>query len=77
MGSKHIRTISEYEEALAEIESLMTEKRNTPGGNRLDNLAKLVEAYEKGELRSVATKAELVRLKAAARATGTKGHGDK
>lgn len=77
MSSKPIRTISEYEAALAEIEGLMTEKRNTPGGNRLDNLAMLVEAYEKGELRSVATKAELVQLKAAARVTGTKGPGNK
>ncbi|HNQ57429.1 MAG: hypothetical protein DPW12_04470 [Rhodocyclaceae bacterium] len=77
MGDKPIRTKSEYEAALAEIESLMTEQRNTPGGNRLDSLAKLVEAYEKDELSSVATKSELARLKAAARSTNIKGHADK
>lgn len=67
MVGKPIKTKGEYKAALSEIEGLMTEKRNTPGGNRLDSLAKLVEAYEKNELRSVATKAELARLKAAAR----------
>ncbi|MBZ0144206.1 MAG: hypothetical protein K8F56_11540 [Rhodocyclaceae bacterium] len=77
MSDKPIRTKSEYKAALAEIESLMMEKRNTPGGNRLDNLAKLVEAYEKDELRSVATKSELARLKAAARSTNIKGRSDK
>jgi predicted DNA binding CopG/RHH family protein len=34
--------------------------------------AELVEAYEAGHLRSMATKAELHRLKVAARATATK-----
>jgi predicted DNA binding CopG/RHH family protein len=34
--------------------------------------AGLIDAYEKGALRSVATKAELARYKAAARATATK-----
>lgn len=34
--------------------------------------AKVLEAFEKGKLKSVATKAELARLKAAARATAIK-----
>ena len=37
-----------------------------------DEEAELLAAYERGELTSVATKDELSRLRAAARATGTK-----
>lgn len=73
MDIKRIRTKRDHEAVLGEIERLMTAKRHTPDGDRLDTLAKLVEDYEKGALKSVATKSELSRLKAAARATGTKG----
>lgn len=77
MVDKPIKTKGEYKAALAEIEGLMTEKRNTPGGQRLDNLARLVEAYEKDELRSIATNSELARLKAAAKSTNIKSRADK
>lgn len=43
---KPIRTQRDYERALCEIESLMTAKRNTPEGDRLDVLVTLVEAWE-------------------------------
>lgn len=46
MDIKPIKTKRDYEAALAEIERLMTAKRNTPGGDRLDVLVTLVEAYE-------------------------------
>jgi HTH-type transcriptional regulator/antitoxin HigA len=46
MDIKPIRTKRDYEAALTEIERLMTAKRNTPEGDRLDVLATLVEAYE-------------------------------
>ena len=46
MDIKPIRTKRDYETALAEIERLMTAKRNTPEGDRLDILVTLVEAYE-------------------------------
>ena len=46
MDIKPIRTKRDYEAALAEIERLMTAKRNTPEGDRLDILVTLVEAYE-------------------------------
>jgi HTH-type transcriptional regulator/antitoxin HigA len=46
MDIKPIRTKRDYEAALVEIERLMTAKRNTPEGDRLDILVTLVEAYE-------------------------------
>jgi HTH-type transcriptional regulator/antitoxin HigA len=46
MDIKPIRTKRDYEVALRTIESLMTAKRGTAEGDRLDTLATLVEAYE-------------------------------
>ena len=41
-----IKTERDRKRALREIESLMTAKRNTPEGDRLDVLVTLVEAWE-------------------------------
>jgi HTH-type transcriptional regulator/antitoxin HigA len=41
-----IRTEQDYDAALAEIEGLMAAEPGTPGGDRLDVLAALVQAYE-------------------------------
>ena len=41
-----IKTERDHKRALREIESLMTAKRNTPEGDRLDVLVTLVEAWE-------------------------------
>ena len=46
MDIKPIKTTKDYELALKAIEQLMTAKRNTPEGDRLDVLVTLVEAYE-------------------------------
>ena len=46
MQIKPIKTKRDYKAALWAIESLMTAKRNTPEGDRLDVLVTLVEAYE-------------------------------
>jgi len=46
MDIKPIRTRRDYDAALRAIETLMTAKRGTPEGDRLDVLATLVEAYE-------------------------------
>jgi HTH-type transcriptional regulator/antitoxin HigA len=46
MDIKPIRTKRDYETALRAIEHLMTAKRSSPEGDRLDILATLVEAYE-------------------------------
>lgn len=46
MDIKPIRTKRDYEAALRTIESLMTAKRGTDEGDRLDILATLVDAYE-------------------------------
>lgn len=46
MDIKPIRTKRDYEAALREIEVLMTARRGTPEGDRLDVLTTLVEAYE-------------------------------
>jgi len=46
MDIKPIKTKRDYETALGQIERLMTAKRNTPEGDRLDILVTLVEAYE-------------------------------
>jgi len=47
MDIKPIRTKSDYKAALKAVESLMTARRNTPEGDRLDVLATLIEAYER------------------------------
>src|SRR5262245_27434390 len=41
-----IKTHRDYRRTLKEIEGLMTAKRNTPQGDRLDVLVTLVEAWE-------------------------------
>ena len=41
-----IKTQRDYRRALKDIESLMTAKRGTPEGDRLDVLVTLVEAWE-------------------------------
>ena len=41
-----IKTKRDYRRALLEIEGLMAAKRGTPGGDRLDILVTLVEAWE-------------------------------
>jgi len=46
MDVKPIKTESDYEVALAEIERLMGAKLNTSEGDKLDVLTTLVEAYE-------------------------------
>src|ERR1700704_2202310 len=43
---KPIRTKKDYEAALAEVERLWGTKSGTPGGDRLDVLATLIDAYE-------------------------------
>src|SRR5215470_183325 len=47
MEIKPIRTKANYRAALKEIETLMSARRDTPEGERLDVLATLVEAWEK------------------------------
>jgi len=42
-----IKTHADYHAALKEIETLMSARADTPEGERLDVLARLVEAYEK------------------------------
>lgn len=42
-----IKSQRDYRQALKVIESLMTAKRNTPEGDRLDVLVTLVEAWER------------------------------
>jgi HTH-type transcriptional regulator/antitoxin HigA len=42
-----IKTQRDYHNTLKEIEGLMTAKRNTPEGDRLDALVTLVEAWER------------------------------
>ncbi|MEX0697988.1 MAG: transcriptional regulator [Dongiaceae bacterium] len=41
-----IKTHRDYRRALKDIEGLMGARRNTPGGDRLDVLVTLVEAWE-------------------------------
>jgi len=47
MEIKPIKTKSDHRAALKEIETLMTARRGTPEGERLDVLATLIEAWEK------------------------------
>jgi HTH-type transcriptional regulator/antitoxin HigA len=42
-----IKTQRDYRRALKQIENLMTAKRGTPQGDRLDVLATLIEAWER------------------------------
>ena len=46
MDISPIKTKRDYHRTLKEIEGLMTAKRNTPDGDRLDVLVTLVEAWE-------------------------------
>ena len=46
MDIKPIKTESDYNAALSEIEDLMEADLNTPEGDKLDVLTTLVEAYE-------------------------------
>ena len=46
-----IKTQRDYHRILKEIEGLMTAKRNTPEGDRLDILVTLVEAWERKHYR--------------------------
>ncbi|MDX8412108.1 MAG: hypothetical protein R8K46_09620 [Mariprofundaceae bacterium] len=46
MDIKPIKTDADYRTALKEIEGLMMAAVDTPGGEKLDILATLVEAYE-------------------------------
>ena len=46
MNIAPIKTERDHQRALKEIEHLITAKRNTPDGDRLDVLVKLVEAWE-------------------------------
>jgi HTH-type transcriptional regulator / antitoxin HigA len=46
MNIRPIKTNRNYRSCLKEIESLMTAKRSTPEGDRLDVLVTLVEAWE-------------------------------
>ena len=46
MSIEPIESERDHRRALEEIESLMTAKRGTPDGNRLDALVTLVEAWE-------------------------------
>ena len=47
MDIKPVKTKRDYEATLRVIESLMTAKRNTPEGDRLEVLVTLIEAYER------------------------------
>ena len=46
MDIKPIKTETDYQETLREIETLMTATHGSPDGERLDVLVTLVEAYE-------------------------------
>jgi HTH-type transcriptional regulator/antitoxin HigA len=46
MNISSIKAQRDYRSALREIEGLMSAKRNTPEGDRLDVLVTLVEAWE-------------------------------
>lgn len=50
MNISPIKTQRDYRYALRGIEGLMTAKRNTPEGDRLDVLVTLVEAWERKDL---------------------------
>ena len=46
MELRPIKTLEDYQAALAEIESLINAQLDTPEGDRLEVLATLIEAYE-------------------------------
>ena len=46
MTIKPIKTRKDYEAALKKVEELFDSKPNTPGGDMLDVLVTLIEAYE-------------------------------
>ena len=46
MTLRPLKTEADYQEALAEIDTLFDAEANTPEGDRLDILTLLVEAYE-------------------------------
>jgi len=50
MNIKRIRTKRDHEAVLGEIERLMTAKRHTPDGDRLDTLTKLVLITNEAQL---------------------------
>ena len=50
MPIRPIKTKADHRAALREVEKLMHAERDTPGGERLDILATLVEAYERGHV---------------------------
>jgi antitoxin component HigA of HigAB toxin-antitoxin module len=52
MEIKPIRTKADHRAALKEIEALMSARPGTPGGDRLDVLVTLVEAWEHRRIRS-------------------------
>ena len=47
MNIRPIKTDSDYQRTLKEIEPLMSAEADTPEGDRLDVLATLLEAYER------------------------------
>jgi HTH-type transcriptional regulator/antitoxin HigA len=47
MNIKPIKTKGDYRAALKDVEALMGAKANTAGGERLDVLVTLIEAYER------------------------------
>jgi len=51
MDISPIKSNRDYRRALREIEGLMTARRNTPEGDRLDVLVALVEAWERKHYR--------------------------
>ena len=51
MEIKPIKTKADYRAALKEVEALMAAEADTPGGERLDVLVTLVEAYERKHYR--------------------------
>lgn len=42
-----IKNVADYQEALRQIEELMSARAGTPEGDRLDALATLIEEYER------------------------------
>jgi len=50
MDISPIKNQRNYRKALKEIDGLMSAKRNTPDGDRLDVLVTLVEAWERKKL---------------------------
>jgi len=51
MANDSIKNNRDYRRTLKEIEGLIRAKRNTPEGDKLDALVRLVEAWERKEPR--------------------------